>query len=157
MGNQGQLGGIKGTQGNWGELGALRTWNNLEPSCCRNVCSYLTLRWRAVKMFAYVWLSVTDIATQLGPRGNWGGIRANHRLLQPSTYPVNQGQLRWSRSHQRQPRGNQGQQEARYKTEFILHSLHWENYFSISFHIEWNIIVVTVFVLILNQMEFHLV
>ena len=34
---------------------------------------------------------------------------------------------------------------------------HWENYVSISFHIEWDMIVVTVFLQILNQMEFHLV
>ena len=39
----------------------------------------------------------------------------------------------------------------------VLHSMHWENYVSISFNIEWDIIVVTVFLLILNQMEFHLV
>ena len=30
-------------------------------------------------------------------------------------------------------------------------------YVSISFHSEWDMIVVTVFLLILNQMEFHLV
>jgi len=35
--------------------------------------------------------------------------------------------------------------------------LHWENYISISFHIEWDMIVVTVFLSILNPMEFHLV
>ena len=34
---------------------------------------------------------------------------------------------------------------------------HWENYISISFHIEWDMIVVTVFLTIFNQMEFHLV
>ena len=34
---------------------------------------------------------------------------------------------------------------------------YWENYISISFHIEWDMIVVTVFLSILNQMEFHLV
>ena len=33
--------------------------------------------------------------------------------------------------------------------------VHWENYISISFHIEWDMIVVTVFHSILNQMEFH--
>ena len=33
--------------------------------------------------------------------------------------------------------------------------LHWENYVSISFHIEWDMIVVTVF--LLNQLEFPLV
>ena len=33
----------------------------------------------------------------------------------------------------------------------------WQNYISISFHIEWDLIVVTVFLPILNQMEFHLV
>ena len=32
-----------------------------------------------------------------------------------------------------------------------------KNYISISFQIEWDMIVVTVFLLILNQMEFHLV
>ena len=36
-------------------------------------------------------------------------------------------------------------------------TLHWENYISISFHIEWDMIVVAVFLSILNQMEFHLV
>ena len=36
-------------------------------------------------------------------------------------------------------------------------SRHWENYVSISFHIEWDMIVVTVLFSILNQMEFHLV
>ena len=35
--------------------------------------------------------------------------------------------------------------------------VHWENYVSISFHIEWDVIVVTVFLWILNQMDFHLV
>ena len=35
--------------------------------------------------------------------------------------------------------------------------MHWENYISISFHIEWDMIVVTVFLSILNQMEFYLV
>ena len=36
-------------------------------------------------------------------------------------------------------------------------TLHWENYIYISFQIEWNMIVVPVFLSILNQMEFHLV
>ena len=36
-------------------------------------------------------------------------------------------------------------------------SLHWEDYTSNSFHIEWDMIMVTVFLSILNQMEFHLV
>ena len=35
-------------------------------------------------------------------------------------------------------------------------TLHCENYISISFHIEWDVIVVTVFLSILNQMEFQL-
>ena len=35
--------------------------------------------------------------------------------------------------------------------------VHWENFISISFHIEWNMIVVTVFLLVLSQMEFHFV
>ena len=35
--------------------------------------------------------------------------------------------------------------------------IHWENSISISFHIEWDMIVVTVCLSILNQMEFHLV
>ena len=35
--------------------------------------------------------------------------------------------------------------------------LHWENYTSNSFHIEWDKIVVTDFLSILNQMEIHLV
>ena len=38
-----------------------------------------------------------------------------------------------------------------------LMSLPSENYISFSFHIEWDMIVVTVLLLILNQMEFHLV
>ena len=37
------------------------------------------------------------------------------------------------------------------------HHMHWENYVSNSFHIECDMIVVTVFFSILNQMEFHLV
>ena len=36
-------------------------------------------------------------------------------------------------------------------------SQHWENFFSISFQIEWDMFVVTVFLSILHQMEFHLV
>ena len=36
-------------------------------------------------------------------------------------------------------------------------SVHWKNYTSISFHIEWDMIVCTVFLSILNQIEFHLV
>ena len=39
---------------------------------------------------------------------------------------------------------------------FVLR-IHWENYISISFHIQWDMIAVTVFLSILNQMEFHLV
>ena len=35
--------------------------------------------------------------------------------------------------------------------------LHWENYVSISFNIEWDMIVVTVYLSILNQMELRLV
>ena len=35
--------------------------------------------------------------------------------------------------------------------------VHWENYISISFQIEWDMFVVTDFLSILNQMEFHLV
>ena len=34
---------------------------------------------------------------------------------------------------------------------------HWENQYSISFHSEWDMILVTVFLSILNQMEIHLV
>ena len=34
---------------------------------------------------------------------------------------------------------------------------HWENYTFISFHIEWEMIVVTVFLSILSQMDLHLV
>ena len=37
------------------------------------------------------------------------------------------------------------------------HILHWENQISISFHIESDMIVVTIFLSILKQMEFHLV
>ena len=33
----------------------------------------------------------------------------------------------------------------------------WENYICISLHIEWDMIVVTVFLSIFNQMEFYLV
>ena len=36
-------------------------------------------------------------------------------------------------------------------------ALHWENCISISFQIEWDMIVVTVFLSIFNQMEVHLV
>ena len=35
--------------------------------------------------------------------------------------------------------------------------VHWENYILISFQIEWDMVVVTVFLLTLSQMEFHLV
>ena len=35
--------------------------------------------------------------------------------------------------------------------------LHWENYIFISFHIEWDMVVVTVFLSILNRMVFHLI
>ena len=35
--------------------------------------------------------------------------------------------------------------------------LHWENYIYISYHIEWDMIVVRVFFSILNQMEFYLI
>ena len=34
---------------------------------------------------------------------------------------------------------------------------HWENYISTSFHTEWDLIVETVFLSILNQMEIHFV
>ena len=63
------------------------------------------------------------------------------------------------------PRGNS--LSASFFTDFLIifilvmksHKLckHWENYASNSFHIEWDMIVVTVFLSILNQMEFHLV
>ena len=36
-------------------------------------------------------------------------------------------------------------------------AVHQENYISIAFYIEWDMIVVTVFLSILNQMEIHLV
>ena len=36
-----------------------------------------------------------------------------------------------------------------------LHHTHWENYISITFHIEWDMIVVTIFLSILNQMEWN--
>ena len=36
-----------------------------------------------------------------------------------------------------------------------LPSLHWKNYISISFQIEWDVIMVTVFLSILNWTEFH--
>ena len=39
----------------------------------------------------------------------------------------------------------------------ILYNVHWENYISISFHIECDMIVMTVFLSILNQMELYLV
>ena len=39
----------------------------------------------------------------------------------------------------------------------VHHGLHWENYISICFHIEWDMVVVTVLLSILNQMEFHLI
>jgi len=39
----------------------------------------------------------------------------------------------------------------------VVNLLHWENYISISFQIEWDMIVVTVYHSILNQMELHLV
>ena len=44
-----------------------------------------------------------------------------------------------------------------YAADIVENPLHWENYTSISFHIEWDMIVVTVFLWMLNQMEFHLV
>ena len=34
---------------------------------------------------------------------------------------------------------------------------HWQNYYSIYFQIEWDMIVVTVYLSFLNQMDFHLV
>ena len=42
-------------------------------------------------------------------------------------------------------------------TQSLELTYHWENYISIFFQIEWDMIVVTVFLSILNQMEFHLV
>ena len=39
-----------------------------------------------------------------------------------------------------------------------METLHWENYiFAFSFHIEWDMIVLTVFLSILNQMEIYVV
>ena len=49
--------------------------------------------------------------------------------------------------------------ELRYYTSWKLvnnFAIHWENYVSISFHIEWDMIVLTVFLLILNQMKINL-
>ena len=48
------------------------------------------------------------------------------------------------------------QRYERYSAEMTF-KMHWENCISISFHIEWDMIVVTVFLSILNQMEVHLV
>ena len=45
----------------------------------------------------------------------------------------------------------------RCKTSAYRQVLHWENYISFSFHIEWDMIVGTVFLSISNQMEFHLI
>ena len=47
-----------------------------------------------------------------------------------------------------------------YSNEWVSTSrlrVHWESYISISFHIEWNMIMVIVFLSILNQIEFHFV
>ena len=41
--------------------------------------------------------------------------------------------------------------------EFFYSDFHWENYIYISFHIQWDMIVETVFFSILNQMEINLV
>ena len=38
----------------------------------------------------------------------------------------------------------------------VILDLHWENSYFISFQIEWDMILVTVLLSILNQMEFHL-
>ena len=43
------------------------------------------------------------------------------------------------------------------RKDLTLANVHWENYISISFHLEWDMIVVTIFFSILNQMQFHLV
>ena len=40
---------------------------------------------------------------------------------------------------------------------FFSRCVRWENSYSISFQIKWDMIMVTVFLSILNQMEFHLV
>ena len=42
-------------------------------------------------------------------------------------------------------------------TQSINQLHHWENYISISFLFEWDLIAVTVFITFLNQIEFHLV
>ena len=39
----------------------------------------------------------------------------------------------------------------------LIYDFHGENYISISFHIEWDMILVTVFLSILNQMEIYLI
>ena len=39
----------------------------------------------------------------------------------------------------------------------VIPPSHWENYISICFQIEWDMIMVTVFLSISNQMKFHLV
>ena len=41
-------------------------------------------------------------------------------------------------------------------SDYVMYPIHWENYISISFHMEWDMIVVTVFLSILYQMKFHL-
>ena len=42
-------------------------------------------------------------------------------------------------------------------TTGMFYAIHWENYTSISLHIEWDMIVVTVFLSILIRIKFHLV
>ena len=62
--------------------------------------------------------------------------------------PLNTIVLRWSEGFQKGPQlGHHG----------AGRQLHWENYISISFPIEWDMIVVRVFLSILDQMGFHLV
>ena len=93
----------------------------------------------------------------------WAWIRSRNFRLSPSGEP-NWGSLKTSRISEKNiaPRGFKWlsirrpwhQRRTFDRRRFCIH---WENYISISFHIEWDMIVVTVFLSILNQMEFHLV
>ena len=68
------------------------------------------------------------------------------------TYALWSSRRQQNKTMQQQSASEQTLQFRQYQPDTIR-----ENYISISFHIEWDMIVVIVFLSILNEMEFHLV
>ena len=85
----------------------------------------------------------------------WKPLQSMHSTHKsPETPAVSLRGFRDTRTKPAKQRGILWSKRAR-RTKW--HRIHWENYISNSYHIEWDMIVVTVFLSILSQMEVYLV